>query len=149
MGAHEDRMVDGILFSCDRARLDVGAIHEFLSRDSYWVPGIHRSLVERSIAHSICFGGYDGTRQVAFARVVTDGAGFAYLCDVFVLPDVRGKGLSKRLMEYVMAHPELQHIRRFLLATRDAHDLYAKFGFTPLAHPHRFMERYDPEALSR
>src|SRR6478752_6052524 len=113
MGGHEERMVDGILFSCDRARLDVAAIHEFLSRDSYWVPGIHRNLVERSIANSTCFGAYDGTRQVAFARVVTDGVGFAYLCDVFVLPDVRGRGLSKHLMDYVMAHPDLQRIRRF------------------------------------
>lgn len=149
MATHEERMMDGILFSCDRARLDVGAIHEFLSRDSYWVPGIHRALVERSIASSLCFGAYDGSRQVAFARVVTDGVGFAYLCDVFVLSDARGKGLSKQLMDYVMAHPDLQRIRRFLLATRDAHELYAKYGFTPLAHPHRFMERYDPDALSR
>ena len=139
----------GLLFSTDRARLDIDRIHDFLSRESYWVPGIRREFVERAIANSICFAAYEGDRQLAFARVITDGAGFAWLADVFVLGDQRGLGLGKRLMEFVLAHPDLQRIRRFMLATRDAHDLYSRFGFTPLAHPERLMERYDAEALSR
>jgi GNAT superfamily N-acetyltransferase len=129
--------------------LDIDRIHEFLSRESYWVPGIHREFVERAIANSICFGVYEDDRQLAFARVISDGAGFAWLADVFVLGDHRARGLGKRLIEFVLAHPDLQRIRRFMLATRDAHDLYSRFGFTALAHPERLMERYDAEALSR
>lgn len=113
------------------------------------MPGIRREFVERAIERSICFGVYDGKRQLAFARVITDGAGFAWLADVFVVGTERGAGLGKGLMAFVMAHPELQRIRRFMLATRDAHGLYEQFGFTPLAHPERIMERYDAEALSR
>lgn len=124
-------------------------IHGFLSRDSYWVAGIHRELVERSIAHSLCFGVYAQARQLGFARVVTDRVGFAYLADVFVVTSARGQGLGKRLVAFVLAHPDLQRIRRFMLATRDAHELYAQHGFTPLADAGRFMERYDADALSR
>jgi N-acetylglutamate synthase-like GNAT family acetyltransferase len=113
------------------------------------VPGIRREHVERAIECSICFGAYERDRQLAFARVITDGAGFAWLADVFVTGDQRSRGLGKQLIAFVMAHPELQTIRRFMLATRDAHDLYARFGFTPLAHPERLMERYDADALSR
>jgi len=113
------------------------------------VPGIHRELVERSIERSLCFGAYEGERQLGFARVVTDGAGFAYLCDVFVVDAARGRGLGKQLMEFVFAHPDLQRVRRFMLATRDAHGLYAQYGFTSLANPDKFMERYDADALSR
>jgi GNAT superfamily N-acetyltransferase len=149
MGEHHERTVDGILFSTDRTRLDIDAIHTFLAGESYWVPGIHRELVERSIERSLCFGAYEGARQLGFARVVTDGAGFAYLCDVFVVDAARGRGLGKQLMEFVFAHPELQRVRRFMLATRDAHGLYAQYGFTPLASPDTFMERYDADALSR
>lgn len=149
MGELHEQTIDGLLFSTDRARLDIDAIHGFLSRESYWVPDIRREFVERGIANSLCFGTYEGDRQVAFARVVTDGAGFAYLCDVFVVQEARGRGLGKRLMDFVFAHPDLQRVRRFMLATRDAHGLYAQYGFTPLTHPHRFMERYDPDALSR
>ena len=149
MPGHHEREEGGLLFSTDRARLDIDRIHDFLSRESYWVPGIRREFVERAIANSICFAAYEGDRQLAFARVITDGAGFAWLADVFVLGDQRGLGLGKRLMEFVLAHPDLQRIRRFMLATRDAHDLYSRFGFTPLAHPERLMERYDAEALSR
>lgn len=150
MGGHHERNEDGLLFSTDQARLDIGAIHEFLSRDSYWVPGIHREFVERGIANSLCFGVYDDSRQqLGFARVVTDGVGFAYLCDVFVVASARGRGISKRLVAFVLDHPDLQRIRRFMLATRDAHALYAQHGFTPLARPENFMERYDADALSR
>ncbi|MFO1516400.1 MAG: GNAT family N-acetyltransferase [Lysobacterales bacterium] len=143
------REEDGLTFSTDPARLDIDLIHSFLSGESYWVPDIRREHVETAIAHSLCFGVYDAAGQVAFARVVSDRAGFAYLADVFVLPRRRGEGIGKRLMAYVLAHPELQRLRRFLLATRDAHGLYAQFGFRPLAAPERFLERYDADALSR
>jgi GNAT superfamily N-acetyltransferase len=144
-----ERIEDGLLFSTDRRRLDIDLIHDFLARESYWVPNIRRELVERAIEASICFGVFDGARQVAFARVVSDGAGFAWLADVFVISGERGGGVGKRLIAFVMAHPDLQRIRRFMLATRDAHGLYAQYGFTPLAHPERLMERYDADALSR
>lgn len=146
---HHEWNEDGFLFSTDRRRVDIGLVHEFLSRDSYWVPGIRREFVERAIEHSICFGVYEDKRQVAFARVISDCAGFAWLADVFVVAEARGRGIGKRLTAFVMAHPDLQRIRRFMLATRDAHGLYAGAGFTPLAHPERLMERYDAEALSR
>jgi GNAT superfamily N-acetyltransferase len=149
MPEHHERSEDGLLFSTDRGRLDIDLIHDFLSHESYWVPGIHRQLVERAIGHSICFGVYERDRQLAFARVISDCAGFAWLADVFVVADDRGRGIGKQLMEFVMAHPDLQRIRRFMLATRDAHDLYTRFGFTPLAHPERLMERYEADALSR
>ena len=149
MSGHHERSDGEFLFSTDRGRLDIDLIHDFLSRESYWVPGIRREFVERAIGNSVCFGVYERDRQLAFARVITDGAGFAWLADVFVVEDQRGRGIAKRLMEFVMAHPDLQRIRRFMLATRDAHDLYARSGFTPLAHPERLMERYDADALSR
>jgi GNAT superfamily N-acetyltransferase len=146
---HHERSENGLLLSTDPARLDIDTIHDFLSRESYWVPGIHRELVERSIANSICFGVYEGGKQLGFARVVTDRVGFAYLADVFVIAAARGRGIGKQLVAFVMDHPDLQRIRRFMLATHDAHALYAQYGFTPLAHPPRFMERHDPDALSR
>jgi len=147
--APHERTEDGLLFSTDRHRLDIDLIHDFLARESYWVPGIRREFVETAIERSICFGVYEGAKQLAFARVISDGAGFAWLADVFVIGAKRGDGIGKRLIAFVMAHPDLQRIRRFMLATRDAHGLYAQFGFTPLAHPDRIMERYDAAALSR
>jgi GNAT superfamily N-acetyltransferase len=131
--------------TCDVARLDVGAIHSFLSA-SYWSPGIPRAVVERAIANSLCFGVFHEGKQVGFARVITDKATFAYLADVYILTEHRGKGLSRRLMEQVTQHPDLQGLRRVLLATRDAHALYAKFGFKPLAAPERIMEVHNPNA---
>ena len=128
--------------STDPGRLDVEAIHSYLSR-SYWAEGIPRDLVARSLAGSLCFGLYDGEqegRQVGFARVITDRATFAYLCDVYVLEGHRGEGLGKQLMEAVMAHPDLQGLRRWCLVTRDAHGLYQPFGFVPLPSPERYME---------
>lgn len=113
------------------------------------MPRIRRELVEKAIAHSLCFGVYEDAAQIGFARVATDYVGFAWLADVFVLPSQCGRGISKRLMRFVLDHPDLQTLRRFMLATRDAHGLYQKFGFTPLTHPDRYMERYDPDALSR
>jgi GNAT superfamily N-acetyltransferase len=114
--------------STDPRRLDVDVIHGFLTR-SYWAEGIPRSLVERSMQNSLCFGVYDDDRQVGFARVVTDRATYAYVADVFVLEEYRGRGLSKWLLECVLAHPDLQGLRRWQLSTRDAHSLYARFGF--------------------
>ena len=138
-----------ILFSTDKARLDIATIHRFISEESYWTPGIARELVERAIANSLCFGAYSDDRQVAFARVVTDLVGFAYLADVLVLREWRGRGVGKRLLRFVFADPRLQNMRRFMLATRDAHALYESFGFTALSNPQRFMERFDAHALSR
>jgi len=123
----------------DPGRLDIDAIHAFLSR-SFWAEGIPRDLVVKAIAHSLCFGLFDGAAQVAFARVVTDRATFAYLCDVYVLESHRGRGLGKWLIETVMKHPDLQGLRRFQLVTRDAHGLYARHGFAAPQHPERQME---------
>lgn len=131
------------VISTNRARLDVTLIHQFLTH-SYWSQGIAREVVEHAIQHSLCFGIYSESGQVGFARVITDRATFAYLADVFVLESHRGSGLGKFLMECISNHPQLQNLRRWMLATRDAHGLYAKFGFAPLAHPERFMERHEP-----
>jgi GNAT superfamily N-acetyltransferase len=135
----------GYSISTDAARFDVGAIHAYLTQ-SYWSPGIPRSTVERAIANSLCFGVFKGAEQVGFARVVTDRATFAYLADVFILEAHRGKGLARSLMSAIRAHPDLQGLRRWLLATRDAHDLYRKFEFRELGSPSRFMEIHDPDA---
>jgi GNAT superfamily N-acetyltransferase len=124
----------------DKARLDVAMIHRFL-RESYWASGIPREIVERSIANSLCFGIYVEGQQAGFARIISDHATFAYVADVFVLEAFRGRGLSKRLMDAIVGHPTLQGLRRWSLATRDAHGLYARYGFTPLASPDRYMER--------
>jgi GNAT superfamily N-acetyltransferase len=134
--------------STDVQRLDVPAIHAFLSR-SYWSPGIALALVQRAIDHSLCFGLFHRDEQVGFARVVTDRASFAYLADVYVLEAHRGRGLSKWLIEVVRAHPDLQGLRRFLLATRDAHGLYRQFGFKELAYPSRLMEVLDLDVYAR
>jgi GNAT superfamily N-acetyltransferase len=136
---HEDALV-----STDRDRLDIDVIQRFLAR-SYWAEGIPRSVVERAVRHSLCFGLYLGGAQVGFARVVTDRATFAYLADVFVLEENRGRGLSKWLMACVVGHPDLQGLRRFSLATRDAHGLYQRFGFAALSHPDRHMEIARPD----
>jgi GNAT superfamily N-acetyltransferase len=132
----------------DPARIDREMVYGFLSA-SYWSKGLPRELFERSIANSLCFSLFDGDGQIGFGRVVTDRATFAYLADVFVLPSHRGRGLAKLLMEAVVAHPELQGLRRWVLATRDAHGLYARYGFTPLEAPERFMELWDPKVYQR
>ena len=141
-----ERARDSYLVSSDPALLDLKAIHAYLAR-SYWSEGIPIEVVARSIRASLCFGAYtsagsDGasSKQVGFARVISDRATFAYLCDVYVLEEHRGRGLSKRLMEAVLRHPDLTGLRRFVLATRDAHGLYSRYGFTPLARPQVFME---------
>jgi GNAT superfamily N-acetyltransferase len=135
---------DEFLISTDRSRLDLDVIFGFLT-NCYWSRGIPRELVTRSIEHSLCFGVYDGSgAQVGFARVVSDFATVAYLGDVFILESHRGGGLSKWLMECITQHPALQGLRRWILLTRDAHELYKKFGFTPVKAPERYMELHDP-----
>ncbi|WP_020649230.1 GNAT family N-acetyltransferase [Solimonas variicoloris] len=139
--------------SNDRDALDVELIHDFLTRQSSWARGIARATVETSLRHSLCFGGYldeaGAARQVAFARVISDYATFANLVDVFVLPAYRGRGYSKALLRAIDAHPQLQGLRRFTLATADAHGLYAQFGFTAPLKPQTLMERYVPDLYRR
>ena len=139
---------DGFTISTDPARQDVDAVHAYLSR-SYWAEGIPKEVVAKSMRGSLCFGlfGLDQA-QIGFARVITDRSTFAYLCDVYVLEDHRGSGLGKWLIEVVTLHPILRQVRRFLLATRDAHSLYGPFGFTPLRAPDRFMEIFRPDAYA-
>ena len=134
-------MTSDYIISTDKSQLDIALIHRFLSQESYWAQNIPLDVVERSIANSLCFGVYHGTNQVGFARVITDQATFAYLADVFVLPEHQGKGLSKQLMATISNWPTLQGLRRWVLATRDAHTLYEQFGFTALGNPEIFMQR--------
>lgn len=138
-----ERHRDGFIVSTDPDRLDVDAIHAFLTT-SYWAAGISRDLVARALRGSLGFGLYEGADQVGLARVVTDSATFAYLCDVYVLPARRGRGLGRWLVQCVLDHPDLAGLRRFSLVTRDAHEVYRPFGFTALAHPERHMEIVRP-----
>ena len=140
---HLEWTKENYLVTTDREKLDVGAIHAFLSR-AYWCEGIPLATVEGALNHSLCFGLFDGGVQLGLARVITDYTTFAYLCDVYVLPSHQGRGLGTWLMGCVIAHPQLQGLRRFNLATRDAHGLYAKFGFKPLAKPEAHMEIHKP-----
>jgi GNAT superfamily N-acetyltransferase len=126
-----------------RERLDVTAIHHYLSTESYWCPGVPFETVAMAISNSLNFGLYHDGKQVGLARVVSDFATVAYLGDVYVLPEHRGQGLSKWLMATIIAHPNLQGLRRWILLTRDAHDLYAQYGWQPLASPERWMERHN------
>ena len=143
MARRVDRTFDDYLVSTDPARLDVGVIHGFL-RESYWAEGIPRDIVERAIRNSPCFGVYRCDQQIAFARVVSDYATFAYIADVFVLAPWRGRGIAKTLMVEIVRHPDLQQLRRWLLGTKDAHGLYQRYGFTAPRFPERQMERTDP-----
>ena len=136
---------DEILISSDPARLDLAAIHGFLSQDSYWAKDIPRERVGRALANSICIGAYQDGRQVGLVRVISDRATYAYLTDVYVAAELRGRGIARRMLATAQAHPDLQGLRRWGLITRDAHDLYTPFGFTPLAHPERHLEIYHPE----
>jgi GNAT superfamily N-acetyltransferase len=133
--------------STDPQDMQLDVIHDYLAR-SYWAAGIPRDTVERAVANSLCFGLFQGEAQVGFARIITDRATFAYLADVFVLEEHRGQGLSKRLMTAITRHPDLQGLRRWMLATRDAHGLYAQFGFRPLKDPERFMELHAPDVYA-
>jgi len=126
----------------DKSRMSVEAAHAFLTQ-SYWSSGVPLSIVQKAFDNSLCFAALRGGEQVGFARVVTDKATFAYLADVYVLQAHRGQGLARQIVEAVQRHPELQGLRRFMLATRDAHDLYARFGFTALSVPSSFMELHN------
>jgi len=136
-----------IVVDSDPSRLDMDVIHGFLA-SCYWSKGISRELLAKAIRNSLCFGVYEDDRQVGFARVVTDQATFAYLADVFVLESHRGRGLARELVAAIAADPRLQGLRRWVLVTRDAHPLYAKFGFKALAAPDRFMELHDPDVYA-
>ena len=130
--------------STDQSLLDIELIHDFISNHSYWGTGRAREVVRRSIENSLAFGVYHNEQQVGFARIVTDYATFAWVADVFILPEHRGRGLSKWLMEVIIGHPKLQGFRRWVLATKDAQGLYEQFGFIKLLRPERWMERPDP-----
>ncbi len=136
-----DQKRDGLLLSTEKDRINIEAVHRFLSQESYWAKNRSFDQTVVAIENSICFAVFDGERQVAFARVVSDKATFAYIGDVFVLAEYRGRGISKWMMEAMVAHPELQGLRRWILATADAHGLYEHFGFRGLQFPERWMER--------
>lgn len=139
-----------IEFDTDKQRLDRDMVYRYLSEESYWARGLPRDIFERSLDGALCIGGYDQHgQQVAFARVISDFATFAYLGDVFVLDSVRGQGAGKALMTYIQQHPQLQNLRRFMLATADAHGLYAQYGFTALSAPEWIMEKRDPDVYQR
>ncbi|PRP72652.1 GNAT family N-acetyltransferase [Chromobacterium amazonense] len=139
-----------VQIDCDPRRLDRERIYRYLSQQSYWARGLPRDIFERSLAHSLCFGAYDEAgSQVGFGRVVTDRATFAYLADILVLDGWRGQGIGKQIVAAMLAHPELQNLRRMMLATADAHGLYAQYGFTPLSRPERLMERLEQEVYQR
>ena len=135
---------DGFYISTKNEKMDIELIHSFLNR-SYWAEGISKEIIRRSVEGALCFGVFENARQVGFARMITDRATFAYLADVFIIEEYRGLGLSKWLMEFILAHPDLQGLRRMMLATRDAHELYKRFGFTPLNNVDRWMHIHDPD----
>ncbi len=136
----QTQLTPGYEISADPNRLNLDIIHQFLAVESYWSPGIARAVVERAVQNSLCFGLYHGPAQVGFGRVITDKSTFALLSDFFILAPHRGQGLSKCLLQFILAHKDLQGLRRHLLLTSDAHELYRKFGFTELGNPSRFME---------
>ena len=142
--AHFELRSDRFVMSTDPERLNVNVVHSYLAQRSYWARGIPREVVERALRHSLCFGIYEGASQVGFARVITDRATYAYLCDVFILESHRRQGLGKWLVRCVLAHPDLQGLRRITLATQDAHELYRPFGFAEPAEPDKLMEMRRP-----
>ena len=134
----------GFHISTDKSLLDIDMIYNYLDKESYWAQGIPPEKIKKAIDSSLCFGVYLNKQQVGFARIVTDKATFAYLCDVFVLPHFRRKGLSKWMVQTIVQHPDLQGLRRWSLATADAHGLYNQFGFKQLAKPDNWMEIFTP-----
>lgn len=138
----------GYSITNDVEAMDIDAVHAFLSR-SYWAPRVPREVVERSLRGALCFGLLKGGAQVGLARVITDRATFAYLSDVYVLEQHRGQGLARWLVQVILAHPELQGLRRFMLATKDAHGLYEKLGFGPLSQPEMFLEILQSDPYQR
>jgi GNAT superfamily N-acetyltransferase len=137
------------IVSTDKSKLDAQAIQDFLANESYWAQNIPVSVVKKTLEGSLCFGVYHEDKQIGFARVVTDKVAFAYLADVYILVPHRGKGLSKFLMRTIMAHPDLQGLRRWMLATTDAHQLYRQFGFTDITNPEKFMQIHNPGVYTK
>ena len=135
---------ENFIISTDKSKLNLHYIHQFLSTESYWAEGIPLTIVEKSIANSLCFGVYEGEKQIGFARIITDEATFGYLADVFIDKEYRGRGISKWLMNVISNLPFRQNLRNFMLGTKDAHKLYEQFGFTPLKSPERFMQVHQP-----
>ena len=135
---------DRFYISTENEKMDIDLIHSFLKR-SYWAEGISKEIIRRSIEGALCFGVFESDKQVGFARMITDRATFAYLADVFIIEEYRGLGLSKWLMDVILSYPDLQGLRRIMLATRDAHELYKKFGFTPLNNVDRWMHIHNPD----
>lgn len=133
----------------DLQQMDLDTVYRFLSEHSAWAKGLPRAVFDKSLRHSMCFAGWDQGQQVAFARVITDHATFAYLVDVYVEENVRGRGYSKLLMQQLLAHPELQHLRRFVLVSSSARGLYQQFGFSALAKPETYMEILQPDLYLR
>jgi GNAT superfamily N-acetyltransferase len=149
-----DRKASGlatdIVVSTDISRFDLARIYAWLHSEAYWCKGLPRDVFDRAILHSLCFGALTREgEQAGFARIVSDQATYAYLCDVFVFPEFRGRGISKAMMEAILADPRLQGLRRVMLATSDAHGLYAQYGFEPLASPERLMEKTNPRVYER
>lgn len=141
---HREAQKDKFTISTDKSKLDLISIHEFLSKETDWAHDIPIDTVKKSIENSLCFGVYDQGQQIGFARVISDFSTIAYLGDVYVLNEYRGKGLSKWLMEEIMNHPNLQGLRRWILLTNTAEWLYKKFGFTEIPNPEFYMEKHDP-----
>lgn len=135
---------NNFIISTDKNKIDIDYVHDFLS-NSYWSPGVPMETVKKAMNGSLCFGVYDSDKQIGYARVVTDTATFAYLADVFIDENYRGKGLGKWLVKVILAHPDLQGLRRIILATKDAHSLYVKFGFVQFATPERWMAFAPPQ----
>ncbi|MEO4004741.1 GNAT family N-acetyltransferase [Flavobacterium sp. CAU 1735] len=131
--------------STDKSKLDIAVIHHYLSQESYWSKDIPVARIQKSIENALCFGIFHGDQQVGYAKVISDFSTMAYLGDVFVLEAYRGQGLSKWLMETIMSHPELQDLRRWILLTADAHELYQKYGWKPIASPEKWMEIHRPD----
>ncbi|MFI5133650.1 MAG: GNAT family N-acetyltransferase [Chitinophagales bacterium] len=142
-------MNNDYIISTDKAKIDIEFVHDYLCNHSYWAEGIPMETLEKSIENSLCFGVYFNNEQVGFARVISDMATYAYLADVFIVEKERGKGLSKWLLQEIINYPQLQGLRRFMLATRDAHNLYAQYGFSLLKRPERWMERHNPDIYKK
>lgn len=140
---------DGFLLSTDKSKLDINTIYDYLSNRSYWANGVPFDVCKKSVENALCFGVYENDKQIGFARVITDKATIAYIGDVFILEDYRGRGLSKWLMECIMKYPELQGLRRWILLTKDAHGLYKKYGFKEPEDFSVYMERRNPDVYKR
>ncbi|HEY9046651.1 MAG TPA: GNAT family N-acetyltransferase [Ohtaekwangia sp.] len=141
----KEEVYNGFVFSSDRSRIDVPYVHRVISTQTYWAKGVPLDVMQRSIENSCCFGVYTGEQQVGFARLITDYATFAYLADVFIDEAYRGKGLSKKLMDFIFGIEEFKIFRRMVLVTRDAHTLYERYGFKPLKSPQNYMELHRPD----